>query len=55
MKKKPIYEYTDKRMSVRYAIELKEKQIARKKAEKQMGNNYFSNNKEVTNEVGRFN
>jgi hypothetical protein len=30
-------------------------QIARKKAEKQMGDNYFSNNKEVTNEVGRFN
>ena len=46
MRKKPIYEYTDKRMSVRYAIELKEKQ---------MGDNYFSNNKEVTNEVGRFN
>ena len=55
MRKKPIYEYTDKRMSVRYAIELKEKQIVRKKAEKQMGDNYFSNNKEVTNEVGRFN
>ena len=36
MRKKPIYEYTDKRMSVRYAIELKEKQIARKKAEKQI-------------------
>ena len=50
MKRKPIYEYTDKRMSDEYALFVKKLQKARDKAAELMGNNYFTNKKEIVNE-----
>lgn len=50
MKRKPIYEYTDKRMSDEYALFVKELQKARDEAAELMGNNYFTNKKEIVNE-----
>ena len=50
MKRKPIYEYTDRRMSVEYALFVKELKKARGKAAQLMGNNYFTNTKEIVNE-----
>lgn len=50
MKRKPIYEYTDRRMSVEYALFARELQKARVKASKLMGTDYFKNNKEIINE-----
>ena len=50
MKRKPIYEYSDKRASVKYAEEQKQRQKVRDEVSKLMGNNYFTNNKEVIDE-----
>lgn len=55
MKRKPIYEYSDKRASVRYAEEERQRQKARDKAEIKMGSSYFTNNKEVIDETRRIN
>jgi len=43
----PIYDYTDKRMSVRHAKEQAKRRRARQLAEKLMGKNYFTNMQEV--------
>lgn len=53
MKKKPIYEYSDRKMSVEYALFSKELVKARSKASKLMGTNYFTNTKEINNEPTR--
>jgi hypothetical protein len=47
MKNRPIYEYSDKRMSVQYAKQQSKRARARKLAEKLMGKNYFTNMQEV--------
>jgi hypothetical protein len=51
MKHKPIYEYTDKRMSVQYALEQKKRKENRLKANKILTKNYFTNPREVKNEI----
>jgi hypothetical protein len=51
MKHKPIYEYTDKRMSVQYALEQEKRKINRLKADKILTKNYFTNSKENKNEI----
>ena len=51
MKHKPIYEYTDKRMSVQYALEQEKRKINRLKADKILNKNYFTNSKENKNEI----
>lgn len=43
----PVYEYTDKRMSVKYFKEQEKRRRARQLAEKRMGKNYFTNMQEV--------
>jgi hypothetical protein len=43
----PVYEYTDKRASVRYAKDQAKRKRARGLAEKLMGKNYFTNMQEV--------
>ena len=43
----PVYEYTDKRMSVKYAKDQAKRRRARQLAEKLMGKNYFTNMQEV--------
>jgi len=47
MKQKPIYEYTDKRMSVQYALEQEKRKKNRLKADKILTKNYFTNSKEI--------
>ena len=47
MKNKPIYEYTDKRVSVRHKIEEDKRKRARILASKLMSKNYFTNMQEV--------
>ena len=39
----PVYEYSDKRMSVQYAKQQAKRKRARQLAEKLMGKNYFTN------------
>ncbi len=51
MKYKPVYEYTDKRVSVRYELEQKQRKINRLKADKILTKNYFTNSKENKNEI----
>jgi hypothetical protein len=51
MKRKPVFEYTDKRVSERYAEEQRKRLKERCKAEKVMGHNYFTNNKGELDEV----
>ena len=55
MRRKPIYEYTDKRVSDRYAEEQRQRLRERDKAEEKMGSSYFTNNKEVIDETRRVN
>ena len=43
----PVYEYSDKRMSVRHAKDQAKRRRARQLAEKLMGKNYFTNMQEV--------
>jgi hypothetical protein len=43
----PVYEYTDKRASVRYAKDQAKRKRAKQLAEKLMGKNYFTNMQEV--------
>jgi len=45
--KNPVYEYSDKRMSVKYANQQAKRKRARQLAEKLMGKNYFTNMQEV--------
>ena len=40
---KPVYEYTDKRASVRYHYEEDKRRRARRLADKLLGKNYFTN------------
>ena len=47
MKHKPVHEYTDKRYSVRHKIQQDKRRRARKKVEKMLGKNYFTNMQEV--------
>jgi hypothetical protein len=47
LKNKPIYEYTDKRASVKYKIDQDKRRRARIVASKLMGKNYFTNMQEV--------
>jgi hypothetical protein len=42
-----IYDYTDKRMSVKYFKEQEKRRRARQLAEKLIGKNYFTNMQEV--------
>ena len=42
----PVYEYTDKRASVRHAKDQAKRRRARQLAEKLMGKNYFTNMQE---------
>ena len=44
---KPIYEYTDRRMSVRHKQEEDKRRRARILADKLLGKNYFTNMQEV--------
>jgi hypothetical protein len=53
MKRKPIFENTDKRVSERYAEEERKRLRERNKAEEKMGYNYFTNNKGELDEVRR--
>ena len=45
--KNPVYEYTDKRASVRYTKDHAKRKRARQLAEKLMGKNYFTKMQEV--------
>jgi len=45
--KNPVYEYSDKRMSVKHFKEQEKRKRARQLAEKLMGKNYFTNMQEV--------
>ena len=45
--KNPVYEYSDKKMSVKYANQQAKRKRARQLAEKLMGKNYFTNMQEV--------
>lgn len=47
MKRKPVYEYTDKRASETYKIDQAKRKRARERAAKLMGKNYFTNMQEV--------
>jgi len=47
LKKRPVYEITDKRASERYKNEENKRRRARKLAEKLMGKNYFTNMQEI--------
>ena len=47
MKRKPVYEYTDKRASERHKIDQAKRKRAREIAAKLMGKNYFTNMQEV--------
>jgi len=47
LKKRPVYEITDKRASERYKNEENKRRRARKLAEKLMGKSYFTNMQEV--------
>jgi hypothetical protein len=51
MKRKPVFEYTDKRVSERYAEEQRQRLRERDKAEAKMGQNYFTNNKGEVDET----
>jgi hypothetical protein len=53
MKRKPVFEYTDKRVSDRYAEEERQRLRERDKAEEKMGHNYFTNNKGEVDETRR--
>jgi len=43
----PVYEYTDKRASVRYVKDQSKRKRAKELAERLMGKNYFTNMQEV--------
>jgi len=45
--KNPVYEYSNKRMSVKYANQQAKRRRARQLAEKLMGKNYFTHMQEV--------
>ena len=49
MKRKPVFEYTDKRVSD--AEEQRQRLRERDKAEEKMGHNYFTNNKGEVDET----
>lgn len=51
MKRKPVFEYTDKRVSDRYAEEQRQRLKERNIAEEKMGHNYFTNNKGEVDET----
>jgi hypothetical protein len=51
MKRKPVFEYTDKRVSERYAEEERQRQKQRNEADRKMGSNYFTNTKGVDYEI----
>jgi len=51
MKRKPVFEYTDKRVSDRYAEEQRQRLRERDKVEAKMGQNYFTNNKGEVDET----
>lgn len=46
MKNKPIYEYSDKRASLKYQIEQDNRRRARMVVDKILGKNYFTNKNE---------
>lgn len=46
MKNKPVYEYTDKRASLRYQIEQDNRRRERQRITKIIGKNYFTNKNE---------
>lgn len=47
MKRSPVYEYSDKRMSVQYKKDQEKRFRARQLAGRLMGKNYFTNMQEV--------
>ena len=51
MKRKPVFEYTDKRVSERYAEEERKRQKQRNEVDRKMGSNYFTNTKGVDYEI----
>lgn len=51
MKNKPVYEYTDKRASLKYQYEQDKRRRARKLADKLLGKNYFTNMQAVMMEA----
>jgi len=51
LKKKPVYEYSDKRASLKYQYEQDKRRRARKLADKLLGKNYFTNMQAVMMEA----